>query len=247
MEAVYIYDGGYLTLLNLIAELLKNNIRPVKIKESSYSPSLFENVIELDIPSDKQILTKIQKSFGGYAANLMYYVFLSEEDNKEMILYYFFLNALKYQKNITLRRNLKCVNEVFRIFQYVTHEAHKLKGFLRFRELENKVLYAEMEPTNNVILILSNHFKKRLPNEYWIIRDVKRGILSIYDKKEVIVLDENTLIIDANFSEEEKDFEDLWKVFYKTIGIKERKNDRCRRNFMPKKYWKYILEVQEEL
>ena len=37
-----------------------------------------------------------------------------------------------------------------------------------------------------------------------------------------------------------------WKDFYKTIGIKERKNDRCRMNFMPKKYWKYILEMSDE-
>ena len=42
------------------------------------------------------------------------------------------------------------------------------------------------------------------------------------------------------------EIEDLWKSFYNTIGIKERKNDRCRMNFMPKKYWKYILEVENE-
>ena len=35
----------------------------------------------------------------------------------------------------------------------------------------------------------------------------------------------------------------MWKTFYNTIGIEERKNNRCRMNFMPKKYWKYILEV----
>ena len=43
------------------------------------------------------------------------------------------------------------------------------------------------------------------------------------------------------------EIEDLWKSFYNTIGIKERKNDRCRMNFMPKKYWKYILEVSDEI
>ena len=48
-------------------------------------------------------------------------------------------------------------------------------------------------------------------------------------------------------SSNEKEIEKLWKIFYKTIGIKERKNDRCRQNFMPKKYWKYITEVREEL
>ncbi len=135
-----------------------------------------------------------------------------------------------------------------RISQYVSHESHKLKGFLRFRELENKILYAEMEPTNDIIIIVSNHFKKRLNKEYWIIRDVKRGLLSIYDKKKFLIIPEDNFIMNAFIlSDEEKDMENLWKVFYKTIGIKERKNDRCRMNFMPKKYWKYMTEMEEEI
>ena len=47
-------------------------------------------------------------------------------------------------------------------------------------------------------------------------------------------------------SDDEKTFEELWIEFYNTIGIKERKNDRCRMNFMPKKYWKYITEMSDE-
>ena len=34
----------------------------------------------------------------------------------------------------------------------------------RFIELKNKVLYATIEPTNNVLELLSNHFKNRLKN-----------------------------------------------------------------------------------
>ena len=94
---------------------------------------------------------------------------------------------------------------------------------------------------------VSKHFTERLKNEFWIIKDKKRRILSIYDKKQfVIVLEEDFQLI-LRESEEEEKIEALWKAFYKTIGIKERKNERCRRNFMPKKYWKYITEVKDEL
>ena len=55
------------------------------------------------------------------------------------------------------------------------------------------------------------------------------------------------LVIDDTTSSNEEMFDDLWKTFYKTIGIKERKNERCRQNFMPKKYWQYITEVKGEL
>ena len=43
----------------------------------------------------------------------------------------------------------------------------------------------------------------------------------------------------------EKEIQELWKTFYKTVAIKERKNERCRMNFMPKKYWKYIIELED--
>ena len=43
----------------------------------------------------------------------------------------------------------------------------------------------------------------------------------------------------SDFSD--NNYEELWKLFYENIGIKERKNEKCRNNFMPKKYWKYIL------
>ena len=71
--------------------------------------------------------------------------------------------------------------------------------------------------------------------------------MNIISEKEIAtrVLDGIETIL--NLSEEEKEMESLWKVFYKTIGIDARRNDRCRRNFMPKKYWKYILEVEDEL
>lgn len=248
MQYIYVYDGNYIALLSLILELIKRNIKPDNIKTDDYEASLFDEVINLQVDIDNDILKKVKKSFGSYALNAMYYVFLSEEENKELLLYYFFLNALKYHKNITFRRDLKCVSEVLRISQYVMHEAHKMKGFLRFKELENKVLYAEMEPTNDVIIIVSEHFQKRLKNEYFIIKDVKRGILSIYDKKKFVIVPENNFILNTIISSsEEKTMEELWKIFYRTIGISSRKNDRCRMNFMPKKYWKYMLEVEDEL
>ncbi len=248
MKHVYIYDGDFLSLLNMISYLLKNNLKTENIKTENYTPNLFENTIHLSIPKSEDIIEQIIKALGKFVLRSMYYVFLSEEENKELILYYFFRNAIKYRHKIMSYRNLKCVSEVLRISYYVRHETHKMKGFLRFKELDKPILFAEMEPTNDILFLVSCHFSKRLKNEFWIIKDNKRKILSIYDKKSfTIVKEEEFQMTDFKESKEEKNMEELWKTFYKTIGIKERKNDRCRRNFMPKKYWKYIVEVKEEL
>jgi hypothetical protein len=46
---------------------------------------------------------------------------------------------------------------------------------------------------------------------------------------------------------EEEYYRELWKCFYRTIGIKERYNPRCRMNLMPKRFWSNMTEMKEEL
>lgn len=248
MGDVYLYNGSFISFLSLVKYLLKNKYKPLNIKPVNYNPTLLEQTIYVDILESDIIIEKIINAFGEYAMRCMYFVFLSDEKDKEMILYSFICYALKYRKKIMCYRNIDCINKVLKISNYVLHESHKMKGFLRFRELNNKILYAEMEPTNDVLFLVSCHFSKRLKNEFWIIKDNKRRILSVYDKNRFVIVNENEFNISArDLSQEEESIKLLWKTFYKTIGINERRNDRCRRGFMPKKYWKYITEVKEEL
>ena len=240
---IYLYDGNFSTLMDLITKLLAFKTKPLNIcAKNEYQPSLLDETIELELDNNFNI-NKIQISKN--IIKTIYYIYLSNNQNKELIIYYFLLNALKYQDKIFTMRNLKCVDASLKISKYVSNENHKLKGFLRFQELENHILYAEISPTNNVLELLSIHFKKRLKNEYWIIKDVGRNMYSIYDKKKYyIIADENINLKTLGAIEKEKEVENLWVTFFNTIGIKERKNTRCQMNFMPKKYWKYIIEME---
>ena len=246
MNSIYIYDGSFMGLLNLLDYLLKSKIKPYNIKAQGYQGSLFDYLINLNF--DGQNTTDVFiKKYGQNNFQHIYYVFLSDENNKELIIYYYLLNYAKYGANLTRMRNLKCVSETLRISKYVGHEAHKMKGFIRFKELNNHLLYATFAPSANVLEIVSWHFKKRLANEYWLIKDEKRQIISIYDKKDFyIIKEENFNLKDFILSANELQFQNLWQTFYDTISIKERANERCRMNFMPKKYWPYILEVSDK-
>ena len=247
MNNIYIYNSFY-NLLDLVEILINNNIKPSNIKNSDYSPTLFDNLIKIKLKDDEFIVDSTINKIGYTNFNIIYKVFLSENKNKEIIIYYYYKNSLKYKNNTIYMRNLKCVSESLKIAKYVGSEAHKLKGFLRFKELKNNVLYATIEPTNNVLEILSNHFKKRLCNEYWIIEDKKRNIISLYDKNDYIIINkDNFIITDNELSNNEIEIENLWKNFYKTIGIENRKNEKCRMNFMPKKYWKNMIEMSDEI
>ena len=241
MNKVYIYDNTFYSLISLINYLVKNNIKVDNIKNNTYMPSLFEEIININIPLNNKEINYFKTKYS-YIFKVMYYLFLSEDINKELIIYYLYLNTLKYKNNTLNMRNLKCVNASLKISSYVSREAHKLKGFIRFSKLNNEVLYAKINPTSNVIELLSNHFKKRLKNEYWIIHDTKRDLLSIYTQKDYYIIDAKK--VKLNLEKDYDIYEDLWCTFYDTIGIKERKNSKCRMNFMPKKYWENIIEMR---
>lgn len=240
----YLYDGIYSSLLSLIYTLIKSNTNPNNIKsEEEYQSNLFMEPIYLKL-ENKNLVDKLKKEVSMLVLYETYYVFLSNIDNKEMIIYGFIKNAIKYKNTIFYRRDIDVVSETLRISNQVKGEAHRMKGFLRFKKMNN-FYYATMEPTHNIIWIITRHFKERLKDECWIIKDSKRGIYAIYDTKKVTYLKENDVIkLNLDLSNEEALFEDLWKTFFKTVAIKERTNLKCQMNHAPKKYWKNMLEME---
>ncbi len=243
-KSVYLYDGSFINLLNLIYKLYQNKIIPLDIKDYNYQVNLIDNVINLNIESDEKIIDKIISNLGLPIFNTIYKLYLSNNDDKELLMFYFFGYSIKYKNKIFNLRNNEIITKVLKITKHIGSENHKYKGFLRFKELNNNVLYAEISPDDNILPLLVNHFKERLKNELWIIKDTKRNIMAIYDKINVYIINANDIDINIkDYSNSEKQIQDLWKTFYKTVSIKERRNDRCRINFMPKKYWKYIIEI----
>ena len=242
MNKVYLYDSKYSSLISLIIELLKNKIIPFNIKtQDEYEINLLDETIYLDI--DKKNLVYFYK-LPKTVIREVYYIFLSDHKDKELLIYEFLKNAFKYKEKVFEYRNIDAVSETIKVARYVGSEAHKYKGFVRFKYIENKFYYAEIEPNNNIIGILAHHFKERLSSEPWIIHDLKRKIYAFYDLKKVFYIrDDVNLELNTDC---EENYEDLWKTFFKTIAIKERKNLRCQMNFVPKRYWSHMLEMENE-
>lgn len=105
------------------------------------------------------------------------------------------------------------------------------------------ILYAAIEPTYNILELIANHFKERLSNEKWIIHDVKRKIGIVYENNQWIMRDLQFEKLESR-EKEELFYQNLWKAFHKSIGIKERTNERLQMQYMPKKYWKNLIEME---
>ncbi len=245
---IYLYDGSFYNLLNTIEILIKEKIKPNNIiNEKYYINDLLSNVYKKTLKTDTLFAQKL-KSISLRFYQIIYDVYLSNDQNKELIIYYFILNGLKYGAKIVYLRKLKCVNKALNISHYVHNEVHKLKGFVRFQKLETNFYLAYINPTNNVLEYLAKYFKKRLATESWMIYDIKRNLLSIYTNNKYIIIEVADLEKNKfKFSDDEKIFANLWQTFYKTIAIKQRTNKRCQMNFMPKKYWSYMIEMSDKI
>ena len=126
-------------------------------------------------------------------------------------------------------------------------EAHRLKGLVRLCEIENNLWYASIHPDNNVIEQVGQFLMKRFPKQNMILHDKNRRLVLLYNCQnkndyEIIQVPHNFEI--NSFSKEELQFQKLWKTFFHTIAIQERTNSRLQMQYMPKKYWKDLIEMQ---
>lgn len=242
-ESTYLYDGTWDGLLTLIFWLFSKRIKPFGIKvEEQYEENLLYPAMKPMIASD---FSFSKKKVSNNIWRILFLVFLTEESGKELVIYYVLLNAFKYGNEVIFRRNLNCVNKALKYSRKVSHEAHKWKGFLRFSKMKGNIYYAKFHADANILGILTNHFSKRMPNEYFVIHDVSRNLLCFYDKKKVTFCNGEDIQLQTIKVNDEGEMEELWRVFFQTIAIKERKNLRCQQSFMPKKYWQDMLEMED--
>jgi probable DNA metabolism protein len=79
-----------------------------------------------------------------------------------------------------------------------------------------------------------------MADQDWIIHDQKRQMAAIYNQQEWKLTPLNKT--ELEFAAREQNYQDLWKEFFDSIAIENRKNSRLQRQNMPKRYWKHLIE-----
>jgi probable DNA metabolism protein len=137
------------------------------------------------------------------------------------------------------------VAEIHRRAGQVRLESHRLKGLVRFRRLRDGGYYAPLHPDHRVLYAVARHFVRRLHNETWLLHDTGRGEALYWDQHELreLTLSSDFAAAAANFAAEEAGAEDLWRMFHRTVAVPGRENPRVQRQFMPRRYWPYLIEA----
>jgi len=127
----------------------------------------------------------------------------------------------------------------------VYREIDRMKGLLRFVPDEHGELIAKCAPDHYILPALAGHFTSRLGDIPWSIIDEKRSLCLRRQpgKKAEIIPYSPSSEEKTPLSAKNDEWEALWKHYHKTINNEDRNNPRCQKQFMPKRYWKYLPEV----
>jgi len=240
----YIYDGSFEGILTAIYHAYYRRETSEKIvEEYDLQESLIINkvYIRTDIEKSNKVYHSVQTKISKQALKNILYVYLSENIDRGTIIYHYLKLGWKIGKDVDLNLANDHVLFVQNIYKKVSKEIHFMLGLVRFRELKNNILYSAIEPENNIVALIADHFAARISNERWVIHDLRRNIAVVYNKQEWI-LTELELNHAIQLHESEEIYQNLWKEYFRSIAIKENTNQRLQKRNMPVKYWKHLIE-----
>jgi probable DNA metabolism protein len=127
----------------------------------------------------------------------------------------------------------------------VRSEIHRMRGFVRFNSINDKILFGYMKPEHKIGELIVDIFAKRFQKNMIILGNNHEAWVSYYSEKSYKkyenskslkeTLEEIKTLIGSN---QELDISRIWQVYYDSQYIKERENHKLFYKNMPKKYLK---------
>lgn len=242
---VYLYDGSFDGLLCCVYESYTRHETPVDILSADEPQGILYPTREITTNEAHahRVYTSLSTRISSEAEELARLGFLTCAPDKAMLIYRFICLGYRYGGKTAQMLTNSTVCALTNAVKSLLNERHLLTGFIRFSEYKG-ALVAKIEPKNFVLPLLKAHFCERYAEEHFLIYDVTHGMALIYTpyKAEIIPIEHLQL---PKEDETEQQYRKLWKQYYDTIAIESRYNPKCRMTHMPKRYWAYLTEFQQ--
>jgi len=128
----------------------------------------------------------------------------------------------------------------------VFRELERLMGLLRFNPNSDGEFIAKCSPDHFILPALGEYLTSRFGETAWTVIDEKRNLYLSRKPKgkfKTCLLDNESATVKLDSGKDE--WEELWKHYHKTINNEDRNNPDLQRQFMPKRYWQYLPELDQ--
>lgn len=261
--SIVLYEPSFEGWLSAVFYVYTNKLQDDEslqlIAHDCYIPSLIAQAtsVAMDADNAERVLTKLHKLLGRSGMRNILWGFLSEKAHIGTTLFQVIKYAIDYPSRHIMEDlgNLN-VLELVQTVKSVAREKHRMEAFVRFEHTTDDIYFARVEPDFNVLPLIGEHFRQRYQDQYWAIYDVVRGYGIYYDKSKstpsrpadlqtITDLDGAVLRNPASIhSKDEQRYQKFWQGYFTNVNIKERKNSRLHKQYLPQRYWKYLSEKQ---
>lgn len=242
------FEGWLSAVFYIYANRLQDDEALQLTAQDCYVPSLIAEATSVATDEDKaeRVLTKLNKLLGRSGMRNLLWGFLSEKDNIGTTLFQVVKYAIDYPSRHIMQDlgNLD-VLELVKTVKSVGREKHRMEAFVRFEHTTDDIYFARVEPDFNALPLIGEHFRQRYQDQYWAIYDLARGYGIYYDKSQstrsrpaalqtITDLDDAVLRNPASIhSEDEQRYQKFWQGYFTNVNIKERKNPRLHKQYLP--------------
>ena len=205
--------------------------------------------VKPDLEKAEKVTRSIKQKIGLEAYRYIYYMALSNRDDKADAIYRFMILGFHYGSQVMDHLSNDAVNLMAKTYKRVSMERHRYTGFVRFEELSNHILVSKIRPENNILPILAPHFVDRFSSENFMIIDESRQMAVVHPARKqwfilsMELMDQNVL---EEVSEREKEMKGAWATFVEHISIKEREHLKLQQNMCPLRYREFMPEFKKE-
>ncbi len=248
----YIYDRSFEGLLSAVFDSFFRKEIPDRLLPGSAIIPLFTDtcLVVTDAEKAERVLAGLSKKISRSAVYMLHASFLSELEEVENMIFRYICKAFRMDKSIELNFADPDVLGLSKVYRKVMRESEKMRQFVRFQKTSDDIFFACVEPLYNVMPLTLDFFEDRFADQQWLIYDVRRNKGWFYNMEtiEEVKIDNPGFDISSGklnrdiIDEDEIDFQDLWKQYFKSISIKERKNLKLQKQHMPKRFWKFLTE-----
>ncbi|MBN2162473.1 MAG: TIGR03915 family putative DNA repair protein [Pontiellaceae bacterium] len=248
MELEYRYDGSPDGLLCAIADAVRRREQPALLAGPAHEGLLFVDRVHTVLTDEAradEVISYFQRKVSKEAARNLLYCLAGPFDGMELELLAYYRMGLKLGKAVDRQHADAVVHAVHQAARSVGHEIHRFKGLLRFRKLQDGLYWAPFEPDHDIISALAPHFRTRLPDQRWMMHDLRRGRAVVWDGKRLYAeLQPEMLLQDNPVADDESEVQQLWQTFFRSVTIEGRKNSKLQARCMPLRYWRWLPELE---
>ncbi|MBW7982038.1 TIGR03915 family putative DNA repair protein [Enterobacillus tribolii] len=253
---VFCYDATYDGLLCAVFDAYRLKLYPQALHGEGAILPMFAEVVHTvvtDGEKAQRVWRALEKKLSRQALNHIMYVWLSEEPGADMLIFRYIRKVVDSPRSIETHFADDDVTQMFKTARKVSKDQMFIKQFVRFQKTRDGIYFAAVFPQYNVLPLAIAHFRDRFADQQWAIYDGNRGYGFYYNLHSVeeIVLDQEETMTNGRLNadllaQDDARFEALWRSYFKALSIKERTNLRQQRQFMPKRFWRYLPEMRDK-